>query len=343
MKRHLNTLFVMTQDSYLSKDGETVVVKFEDKVLVKIPIHTLGSIVCFGRVSHSPSVLGLCAENGVAISFLTEYGRFIAKLQGPVSGNVLLRKAQYRLSDDVNSSILVAKGVLTGKISNSRTVLKRMLRDHPEKSGSDVIEAAADKLTSSLRRLQSAASLDEIRGIEGDSAHNYFTVFDNLITSQKGEFRFKGRSRRPSMDNVNCLLSFLYTMVMHDIRSGLEIVGLDPAVGFLHRDRPGRPGLALDILEEFRPMLADRLTLTMINLSQVQGKGFKKDASGAVLMDEETRKTVLTTYQKRKQEEIVHPFLNEKVTIGLLFHVQALLLARFLRGDIDGYPPFIWK
>jgi CRISPR-associated protein Cas1 len=343
MKRHLNTLYVTTQDSYLSKDGETVVVKSDDKVIVKIPIHTLGSIVCFGRVSQSPALLGLCADNGVAISFLTEYGRFIAKLQGPVSGNVLLRKAQYRLSDENNGSIIVAKAVLTAKLSNCRTVLRRMLRDHPENHGASAVETAADKLTSSLKRLQYAVSLDEIRGIEGDGAHNYFMVFDNLITSQKDEFYFRGRNKRPPMDNVNCLLSFLYTLVMHDIRSGLETVGLDPAVGFLHRDRPGRPSLALDILEEFRPFLADRLTLTMINISQVNGKGFKKDASGAVLMNDDTRKTVLIAYQKRKQDEIMHPFLNEKVTIGLLFHVQALLFARFLRGDLDGYPPFIWK
>jgi CRISPR-associated protein Cas1 len=279
------------------------------------------------NVGCSPFLMGFCAERDVAISFLSEYGRFLARVQGPVSGNVLLRREQYRKADDLKISAEMARAVLTGKLANCRTVLQRALRDHSDKLDKDQVSQVSKQISYSLKRLQEDVPLNSMRGIEGDAAHVYFKVFDHLITSQK----------------VNCLLSFLYTLVMHDVRSALESVGLDPAVGFLHRDRPGRPGLALDLMEEFRPFIADRLTLSLINLSQVQKKGFKKSESGAVLMDDETRKTVLVAYQKRKQDEIMHPFIEEKVTLGLLFHTQALLLARYLRGDLDGYPPFIWK
>ncbi|RJQ46693.1 MAG: type I-C CRISPR-associated endonuclease Cas1 [Nitrospiraceae bacterium] len=343
MKKHLNTLFITTQGAYLSKEGETVVVKIDGEVSLRIPVHTLGGIVCFGQVSCSPYLMGFCAESGVAISFLTENGGFLAKVQGPVSGNVLLRREQYRRADDLKSSAEIAKAVLTGKIANCRTVLSRALRDHTEKINYEDVTLSINKLSSALRRVQAESNMEIIRGIEGESANTYFSVFDHLITSQKEDFKFHERNRRPPLDNVNCLLSFLYTIVMHDVRSALETVGLDPAVGFLHRDRPGRYGLALDLMEEFRPFLADRLTLSLINLSQVQGKGFERKENGAVLMDDETRKTVLVAYQKRKQDEIMHPFLNEKVTIGLLFHTQALLMARYLRGDMDNYPPFVWK
>lgn len=343
MKKLLNTLFVTTQGAYLSKEGETVVIKIDGEISMRLPVHTLGGIVCFGQVSCSPYLMGFCAENGVAISFLSENGRFLAKVQGPVSGNVLLRREQYRRADNMNSSTEIAKSVLTGKIANCRTVLQRLLRDHSEKVDTDAISQASQKLSNAMRRLQMESSLDVLRGIEGESASAYFEVFDHLITSQKDDFFFHERNRRPPLDNVNCLLSFIYTILMHDVRAALESVGLDPAVGFLHRDRPGRYSLALDIMEEFRPYIADRLTLSLINLCQVQDKGFDKKESGAVLMDDETRKTVLVAYQKRKQQEIEHPFLKEKMAIGLLPYAQALLMARYLRGDIDAYPPFIWK
>ena len=343
MKRHLNTLFVTTQGAYLAKEGESVIVRVEKETRLRIPVHTLGGIVCFGNVGCSPFLMGFCAERDVAISFLSEYGRFLARVQGPVSGNVLLRREQYRRADDMTFSAQMARSVLTGKLANCRTVLQRALRDHSDKLDKDQVSQVSKQISYSLKRLQEDMPLNSMRGIEGDAAHVYFKVFDHLITSQKEDFSFQDRNRRPPLDNVNCLLSFLYTLVMHDVRSALESVGLDPAVGFLHRDRPGRPGLALDLMEEFRPFIADRLTLSLINLSQVQKKGFKKSESGAVLMDDETRKTVLVAYQKRKQDEIMHPFIEEKVTIGLLFHMQALLLARYLRGDLDGYPPFIWK
>ena len=343
MKKHLNTLFVTTQGAYLAKEGETIVVKVESEVRLRLPVHTIGGIVCFGNVSCSPFLMGFCAENGVGISFLTERGRFLARVQGPVSGNVLLRREQYRRADDPKISADVARAVLTGKIANSRTVLQRSLRDHGDRVNAEQVGIAVKRLNYCLELLNQDQSLDNLRGYEGDAAHIYFDVFDHLIVAQKESFVFQERNRRPPLDNVNCLLSFIYTLLVHDIRSALETVGLDPAVGFLHRDRPGRPSLALDIMEEFRPFLADRLTLSLINLRQVQDKGFKKEESGAVLMMDETRKTVLVAYQERKQEEIVHPFLDEKVSIGMLFHIQSLLMARYLRGDLDGYPPFIWK
>lgn len=343
MKRHLNTLFVTTQGSYLSKEGETVVVKVDQEVRLRVPVHTIGGIVCFGNVGCSPFLMGFCADNGVAVSFLSEQGRFLAKVQGPVSGNVLLRREQYRRADDPKASADVTRAVLTGKLANCRTVLQRALRDHPDKVNQEALAQASQRLSEALNRIRTESDLEVLRGIEGDTAHQYFSVFDHLITTQKEDFIFGGRNRRPPLDKVNCLLSFLYTLLMHDVRSALETVGLDPAVGFLHRDRPGRYGLALDLMEELRPFIADRLTLSLINLKKVQKKGFKQADTGAVLMADETRKEVLVTYQNRKQEEIMHPFVEEKITIGLLFHIQAMLFARYLRGDLDGYPPFIWK
>lgn len=343
MKKHLNTLFVTTQGAYLAKDGETVVVKVEQEVKLRLPIHTIGGIVCFGNVSASPFLMGFCAEKDVTVSFLTEYGRFLARVQGPVSGNVLLRKEQFRRSDDASASAEIARSVLIGKLANCRTVLQRAVRDHGDKIDQAPMQRAIQMIGAALKRLPDEVDLNTIRGIEGDTARIYFDVFDHLIVAQKEDFTFSGRNRRPPLDNVNCLLSFLYSMLAHDVRSALESVGLDPQVGFLHRDRPGRPGLALDMMEEFRPFFADRLALSLINMAQVNGKGFTRMETGAVLMNDETRKTLLVAYQQRKQDEILHPFLNEKVTVGLLFHVQALLLARYLRGDLDAYPPFIWR
>ena len=343
MKKLLNTLYVTTQGAYLSKEGETVVVKVDGDVRLRIPVHTISGIVCFGNVGCSPFLMGFCAENQVGLSFLSERGWFLARVQGPVSGNVLLRREQYRRADDLHASADIAKAILTGKIANGRAVLQRAVRDHGEKIEEHEVRRAILRLSRQIELLDGGHSLDELRGIEGDSAHTYFGVFDHLIVTQKQTFHFDERNRRPPLDNVNCLLSFVYTLVMHDVRSALETVGLDPAVGFLHRDRPGRPGLALDLMEEFRPFIADRLCLSLINLQTVQDRGFKKMDSGAVVMNDETRKTVLVAYQERKQEEITHPFLGEKMMIGLLFHVQAQLMGRYLRGDLDGYPPFIWR
>ena len=298
MKRHLNTLFVTTQGAYLAKEGETVLVRVEKETRLRIPIHTIGGIVCFGNITCSPFLMGFCAERDVTISFLTEYGRFLARVQGPVSGNVLLRREQYRRADDMDVSAQMAKSVLTGKLANCRAVLQRALRDHSSKLNADEVGEASKKIRNSLEHLQSDQPLNVLRGIEGEAAHSYFSAFDHLIISQKEDFIFQARNRRPPLDRVNCLLSFLYTLVLHDVRSALESVGLDPAVGFLHRDRPGRPSLALDMMEEFRPFLADRLVLSLINREQLNSKGFKKSETGAVLMNDETRKTVLVAYQK---------------------------------------------
>jgi len=343
MKQLLNTLYVTSHGAYLAKDGETIVVKHEGDTKIQVPVHTLGGVVCFGGVGFSPALLGLCAERGVAVSFLTEAGKFLARVNGPVSGNVLLRREQYRRADDLLSAAELARVMVAAKVSNCRGVLLRALRDHPECVGAEELSAATARLEEAVQRLEEPAPLDTVRGIEGDAAQAYFSVFDHLIVAQKDGFRFAGRNRRPPLDPVNGLLSFLYTLLRHDIAAALEGVGLDPAVGFLHRDRPGRPGLALDLMEELRPALADRLALSLINRQQVKPEGFHVTESGAVMMTDDTRKEVLVAYQKRKQEEIQHPFLEEKIEVGLIPHVQALLLARHLRGDLDGYPPMIWR
>lgn len=343
MKRHLNTLFVTTQGAYLAKDGEAVAVRVENEVRMRVPIHNLGGIVCFGQVGASPFLLGFCGERGVAVSFLTENGRFLARVQGAVSGNVLLRREQYRRADDDSAAAAIARSFLSAKIANSRNVLLRGVRDRPEAAGAASLGEAAGRMVNFLNALREGVSLDILRGIEGSAARAYFEVFDALIVQQKEGFFFRERSRRPPLDNMNALLSFLYTLLRHDVEAALEAVGLDPAVGFLHRDRPGRPGLALDLMEELRAYLADRLALSLINLRQLRAEGFTREESGGVVMDAETRKAVLTAYQKRKQEEVIHPFLREKTTVGLLPHLQAALLARYLRGDLDGYPPFFWK
>jgi len=343
LKKLLNTLFVTTANAWLAKEGETVLVKVEQEVRLRMPVHMLGGVICFGAAGVSPPLMGFLAERGIALSFLTEHGKFLARVQGPVSGNVLLRREQYRRADDPVESAELARVFTEAKVINARTVLRRSLRDHPDLNGRELVERVAGGLDRRLAELRAARNLDEIRGREGDAARSYFDVFDHLIVAQKECFFFHGRNRRPPLDNVNALLSFLYTLLAHDVAGALESAGLDPAVGFLHRDRPGRPGLALDLMEEFRPVLADRLVLSLINLRQVQGKGFTVSESGAVAMDDETRKQVLIAWQKRKQEEIQHPFLEERVEVGLLPFVQALLLARYLRGDLDGYPAFIWK
>ena len=342
MKKHLNTLFVTTQGAYLAKDGETVAVRIDGEVALRVPLHTLGAIACFGNVGCSPFLMGFCGERNVGLSFLTENGRFLARVQGPVSGNVLLRREQYRRADDPVFSARIAAACVLGKVANCRTVLLRARRDHADRVDTDALQQAADRLSASMRRLQDDLDLDAVRGIEGDAARVYFEAFDRLIVREKDHFFMRGRSRRPPLDRVNCLLSFLYTLVLHDLRSALESVGLDPAVGYLHRDRPGRAGLALDLMEEFRPM-ADRLALSLVNLGQLQAGDFVFSDSGAVRMSDAARKTLLVAYQKRKQEEMVHPFVDERMSLGLFFHMQALLFARMLRDELDGYPPVIWK
>jgi CRISPR-associated protein Cas1 len=343
MKRHLNTLFVTTQGAYLAKEGEAVLVRVEKETRLRVPLHTLGGIVCFGQVGCSPALMGMCGEAGVSLSFMTEHGRFLARVQGFTPGNVLLRREQYRRADDLPAALEIAKPMIAAKIANSRTVLLRGARDHGERVDPTVLRTATTYLDRCISEARAAPTLDSLRGVEGESARAYFGAFGSLITAQREAFAFRERSRRPPLDNINALLSFLYTLLAHDARAACESAGLDPAVGFLHRDRPGRPGLALDLMEEFRAFLADRLALSLINRRQVQGSGFRTSDSGGVVMDDDTRKTVLVAFQKRKQEEIRHPFLGETTTVGLLLHLQARLLARYMRGDLDGYPPFIWR
>lgn len=343
MKQHLNTLFVTTDGAYLAKDGQSVVVRHEKETRLRVPLHNLDGVVCFGRVGLSPALMGACAEAGVSISLLTEYGRFRAAVVGFSPGNVLLRREQYRVADDEAKSCQVARSVVAAKIANARSVLMRAVRDGTSPAETCPFADPIQKMAGHLEMVRYCESLAEVRGVEGESARSYFSVFDHLLTAGKPDFSFAGRVRRPPTDPVNALLSFLYTILTHDARSACESVGLDAAVGFLHRDRPGRPSLALDLIEEFRPFLVDRLVLSLINRRQVAASGFKKTESGAVEMDDKTRKQVLTAYQKRKQDTITHPFLNEKTTVGLLVHLQARLLARHLRGDLDAYPPFIWR
>lgn len=343
MKHVLNTLYITTPKAYLQKEGETVVIRIEDALVRRVPIHTLGSIVCFGSVGCSPYLMELCAKKGVGITFLTEHGRFLCRVVGPTTGNVLLRRTQYEWSGNEERSVSLARNIIIGKLSNLRSIILRAGRDHGNEANTTALEKAAEDIRWTILRLERAESLDELRGLEGDGSRAYFSVFDHMIVMDKEAFFFHGRSRRPPRDNVNCLLSFAYTLLLHDCRSALETVGLDPQAGFLHRDRPGRPSFALDLMEEFRGPLADRLVLSLINRQQLKAEDFEASMAGGVTLKDDARKTVLVTWQKRKQEEIQHPFLAEKMKIGLLPHVQAQLLSKYMRAELDAYPPFIRK
>ncbi len=343
MKQHLNTLFVTTQGAYLRKQGDAIVVRVEKKDVFRVPMINVGAIVTFGRVSASPFLLGAGAEKGISISMMTERGRFLASVNGFTRGNVLLRREQYRRSDDQASASEIARACVIGKINNYRTVLRRAAREPVDESTQKTLTVAATRMKGTLQRLQNPAELDTIRGIEGEASRVYFSVFNQLIRRDDDAFAFTTRSRRPPLDRINALLSFLYAILANDLRSACEAAGLDAAVGFLHRDRPGRPGLALDLMEELRPVIADRVALSLINRRQVKASGFDVQPTGGVRMDDKTRKTVLTEYQKRKQETIRHPFLDEKMSLGLVPHIQARLLARYLRNDLDAYPPFAWR
>ena len=344
MKKYLNTLYVTTQNAYLKKQRETLVARIENKDVLSLPIHTLDGIVCFGAVSMSPYLMHHCAQNNVSVSFLSEYGKFLARVQGPVSGNVLLRRQQYRIADSEESSGAIARNFLIGKLANCRTVSSRGLRDHGENTESDLLTNAKKRLGIYLKTLErGGVSMSQMRGDEGDAASCYFSAFPSLITVNDDAFKFTKRTRRPPMDAVNAMLSFAYTLLAHDCQSALEGVGLDPYVGFLHVDRPGRASLALDLMEEFRPFLADRLVLSLINRRQLQSSDFIRSNGGAVTMKDDARKIFLDAWQKRKIDTITHPYLGEKCPVGLVSHLQAQLLARHIRGDMDAYPPFIWR
>lgn len=339
----LNTLYVMTQGSYIFKDGGSLIVRVDNEDKVNIPVITIKSLICFGNVLVTPGALELCTENDVTITYLSYYGRFMARIQGKISGNVLLRKEQYRRSDDLLESAKIARNIISAKVYNSRVVLSRAFRDHEDKVEAELLSKTIKNFKSISENILDETDLEKIRGIEGDAAKEYYSHFNSLITNQKADFYFIDRNRRPPRDRINALLSLTYTLLYHDLRSACEMVGLDPAVGFLHRDRPGRNGLALDLMEEFRSVLADRIVLNLINLKQVNANHFQISESGSVLMNDEAKKNLLAAYQTRKQDGITHTFLDEEMHIGLIFHSQALLFARYLRGDLDEYPPYLWR
>lgn len=343
MKKLLNVLYVTASDAILALDGETIVIKKDDKVSMRLPLLNLENIVCFNYTGASPALMGACAERNIGLAFLAPNGRFLARVIGKVKGNVLLRKKQYFLSEKEEESVKIARSFVIGKISNGRKVISRAIRDHAVLLDVKRLNNTLDSLKAAMRLARDSNSLGDLMGIEGSAAKIYFNVFDQLILQQRDSFCFTERSRRPPLDNLNALLSFFYTLLTNEVASALETVGLDPYVGFLHQDRPGRPSLALDLMEELRPVFADRLALTLINRNQISGKGFVQKESGGILMDDETKKKVLVAWQERKKEQITHPYLQEKIDFGLIPYVQALLLARYLRGDLDAYPPFFWN
>ncbi|MGI6120548.1 MAG: type I-C CRISPR-associated endonuclease Cas1c [Desulfosporosinus sp.] len=343
MRKLLNTLYVTMPDAYLARDGENVLIKTDNEIKFRVPVHNLEGIVCFGFAGASPGLMHLCCERGVALSFLTEYGKFMGRVTGKVSGNILLRKKQYQWTENDAITVRLAKRFILAKIINSRAVLHRAVRDHRQIVDTILLKDIMNDMAIMARQLDKANNLNVVRGLEGQAASLYFTGFDQLILNQKQTFRMAERNRRPPLDPINALLSFLYTLLTYEVVAALESIGLDPQAGFLHRDRPGRQSLALDVMEELRPHFADRLAVTLINRNQIDPNGFIIKENGAVVMEDKTRKDVLIAWQKRKQEEIRHPFLEEKVSLGLVPYIQSMLLARHIRGDLEDYPPFFWK
>ena len=343
MKKLQNTLYVTSPEAYLSLDGENVVVRSGDDTLGRVPLHNLEDIVSFGFRGASPALMGACAEHGIGLCFLTRHGRFLARVCGPVQGNVLLRTAQLRTADDAARAIPIAQMFLTGKIYNGRWLLEHFRRDHPMRLDTDAVGESIDQMKAALRLIPTASSCDALMGIEGIAAKAYFAAFPRLILRNQDDFPFDGRSRRPPLNPVNALLSFTYTLLGNEIAGALESVGLDPAVGFLHTLRPGRKSLALDLLEELRAPLADRFVLSQINLGTVTRKDFEQKENGAFYLRDDARRAFLAAWQKRKQETLTHPYLKEKLPWGLVPYAQAMLLSRYLRGDLDAYPPFLWK
>ena len=343
MKRLLNTLYVTSGNRYLSLDGENVVVLEEQKEIGRIPLHNLQAIITFGYTGASPALMGACAQRNIDLSFMSGNGRFLARVTGEVKGNVTLRKQQYRISDDREASVLIARNFILGKVYNSRWILERAIRDYAMRLDTEMIKRKSLFLAQSLEKIRKCESAEELLGLEGEAASVYFSAFDEMILQQKEDFYFHGRNKRPPLDNVNAMLSFGYSLLAGMCGAALEAVGLDPYVGFFHTDRPGRMSLALDIMEEFRSVMVDRFVLTLINKKIVKEKYFIKKENGAVIMTDEGRKIFLSSWQSRKQETIKHPFLDEKIEWGMVPYMQSMLLARYLRGDLDEYPPFFWK
>lgn len=343
MKHLLNTLYVTGNNRYLSLDGENVVISEKQEEIGRIPLHNLEAIVTFGYTGASPALMGACAQRNIDLTFMSAHGRFLARVTGEVKGNVTLRKQQYRVSDDPKASLAIARNFILGKVYNSRWILERACRDYPLRLDVETIKGKSDFLYQRLDDIRRCSSSEALLGYEGEAASVYFSVFDQLILQQKDAFFFKGRNKRPPLDNVNALLSFAYSLLAGMCGAALEAVGLDPYVGFFHTDRPGRMSLALDLMEEFRGVMADRFVLTLINKRVIKDKDFIRKENGAVILEDSGRKTFLKAWQEKKQEVIKHPFLDEKIEWGMAPYVQAMLLARYLRGDLDEYPPFMWK
>lgn len=343
MRKLLQTLYVLTEDRYISLDNENVVITSQKVEVGRQPLHTLESIVCFTYPGASPALMGECAKRGINLAFYDPCGHFLARTVGDERGNVLLRQEQYRISDSEAKSCFYARSFLLGKVYNARWVLERATRDHPQRVPVEQLKRTSQQLAAALPLMEQCEDLDQLRGLEGEAAQRYFDCFDSLILQQQDDFKFTTRSRRPPMDNVNALLSFAYSLLAGDCAAALNGVGLDPYVGFLHRARPGRRSLALDLMEELRAVYADRFVLTCINQKTITPKHLQKQENGAVLLTDEGRRAFLNAWQNKKREEITHPFLKEKIFWGLVPHVQALLLARTLRGDMEVYPPFFWK
>lgn len=343
MKKLLNTLYVTSENAYLSLDGENIVVFDKECEIGRVPLHNLEGIVSFGYRGTSPALMGACADRNISLCYLTPQGKFLARVVGKVKGNVILREQQYESRMNEEKSLEIAQNCILGKVYNARWVLERATRDHGMQIDTEKVKMVSAQLKNSLNYIQNCQSKEELRGFEGEAAKLYFSVFDEMILQQKNDFKFQGRNKRPPVDNVNALLSFVYTLLTNTIASALETVGLDPYVGYLHTEKPGRASLALDLIEELRPVLADRFVLSLINKRIVSKKDFKKKENGAVIMDDAARKNVLTEWQNKKKETLTHPYLKEKVEWGMVPYVQAMLLARYLRGDLDGYPPFLWK
>ena len=343
MKKLLNTLYILSPERYLALEGENVLVLEDKEVIARFPLHNLEGIVTFGYSGASPALMGACAKKGISLCFMLQSGRFLASVAGEMKGNVLLRKEQYRISDDTVRSMAIAKNMIIGKVYNSKWVLERATRDHPLQVDVESIKKVTANMDAALNKLLNGDSMETIRGIEGNTASQYFSVFDNLILHNKEDFYFRERNRRPPLDNVNAMLSFIYTLLATDCAAALSSVGLDPYVGFLHVDRPGRASLALDLMEELRSVFADRFVLSLINRKMVTAQDFVQKENGAILMTDKARKNILNVWQKKKRETIKHPFLEEKIEWGLVPYVQSLLLARYIRGDLDEYPVFFWK
>lgn len=343
MKKLLNTLYVTSENSYLGLDGENIVVYDDKKEIGRLPLHNLEGIVSFGYRGTSPALMGACVEKNISLCYLTPQGKFLARVTGKIKGNVVLRQQQFLSSRDEKISLDIAKNCILGKVYNARWILERAIRDHPMQIDVEAVKSSSVKLKEFLEYIQNANLIEQLRGYEGEAASIYFGVFDELILQQKKDFQFQGRNRRPPLDNVNAMLSFVYTLLNNQITSALEVVGLDPYVGFMHTDRPGRTSLSLDLIEELRAVMADRFVLSLINRKIVNGKNFTQKENGEVLMDFDTRKKLLSEWQNKKKEIITHPYLKEKIEWGMVPYVQAMLLARYLRGDLDAYPVFLWK